>query len=114
MGFLMDGLDTEAYDRTYTDRQLVTRILGYFRPQARKMLVVAGAIVLTSLMGIGVPIVISRSIDRLQLDPALGNLALLAALVVLLTSTSWVFNATRQWLSSEAVGDVVLKLRRWE
>ena len=41
----------------------------------------------------------------------MSNLALLAALVVLLTSTSWVFNATRQWLSSEAVGDVVLKLR---
>src|SRR5260221_14791617 len=75
------------------------------------MLVVVGAIVLMSLVGIGVPIVISRSIDRLQFDPALSNLALLAALVVLLTSTSWVLNATRQWLSSEAVGDVVLKLR---
>jgi ABC-type multidrug transport system fused ATPase/permease subunit len=111
MGFLMDGLDPEAYDRTYTDRQLVRRILGYFRPQARKMLVVAGAIVLTSLVDTGVPIVISRTLDRLQLDPAFSNLALFAAFVVLLTTCSWVFNATRQWLSSEAVGDVVLKLR---
>src|SRR5829696_6006207 len=101
MGFLMNGLDSEAYDRTYTDRQLVARILSYFRPQSRKMLIVAGAIVLTSLVGIGVPIVISRSIDRLQLDPALDKLALLAALVVLLTSTAWVLNATRQWFSSE-------------
>jgi ATP-binding cassette, subfamily B, bacterial len=111
MGFLMDGLDPEAYDRTYTDRQLVRRILSYFQPQAPKMLIVAGAIVLISLVDTGVPIVISRSIDRLQLDPALSNLALLAAFVVLLTSASWVFNATRQWLSTEAVGDVVLKLR---
>jgi ABC-type multidrug transport system fused ATPase/permease subunit len=107
----MDGLDPEAYDRTYTDRQLVGRILGYFRPQARKMLIVAGAIVLTSLVDTGVPIVISRSLDRLQLDPALGSLALLAGLVVALTSAAWVCNAARQWLSSEAVGDVVLKLR---
>ena len=111
MGFLMDGLESEAYDRTYTDRQLVARILGYFRPQSRKMLIVAGAIVLTSLVDTGVPIVISRSIDRIQLDPAMANLALLAGLVVLLTTTSWLLNATRQWLSSEAVGDVVLKLR---
>ena len=111
MGFLMDGLDSEAYDRTYTDRQLVGRILSYFRPQARKMLIVAGVIVLTSLVDTGVPVVISRSLDSLQLDPALNNLVLLAAFVVLLTSTSWVFNATRQWLSTEAVGDVVLKLR---
>src|SRR4029450_8535547 len=111
MGFLMDGLDSEAYDRTYTDRQLVGRILGYFRPQARKMLIVAGAIVLTSLVDSGVPIVISRSLDSPQLDPAFGRLVQLAALVVLLTSASWVFNAVRQWLSSEAVGDVVLKMR---
>lgn len=111
MGFLMDGLDSEAYDRTYTDRQLVGRILSYFRPQAHKMLIVAGAVVLTGLVDTGVPIVISRSIDGLTQDSSFSNLALLAALVVLLASTSWVFNATRQWLSSEAVGDVVLKLR---
>jgi ATP-binding cassette subfamily B protein len=111
MGFFMDGLDSEAYDRTYTDRQLVGRIVGYFRPQAHKMLIVAGAIVLTSLVDIGVPIVISRSLDSLQLDPATINLALLAAFVMLLTGTSWILNATRQWLSAEAVGDVVLKLR---
>ena len=73
MGFLMDGLDAEAYDRTYSDRQLVERILGYFRPQARTMLIVAGAIVLTSLVDTGVPIVISRSIDRLQFDPAFAT-----------------------------------------
>src|SRR6476660_1688351 len=75
------------------------------------MLVVATAVVLTSLVDTGVPIVISRSLDRLQQNPATANLALLAAFVVLLSSTSWIFNATRQWLSSEAVGDVVLKLR---
>jgi hypothetical protein len=67
MGFLMDGLDSEAYDRSYTDRQLVARILGYFRPQGAKMLVVTLAVVLTSLVDTGVPIVISRSLDRLHL-----------------------------------------------
>jgi ATP-binding cassette subfamily B protein len=111
MGFLMDGLDSEAYDRTYTDRQLVGRLLSYFRPQSRKMLIVAGAIVLTSLVDTGVPIVISHSLDSLQINPALSDLALIAALIALLASTSWGFNAARQWLSNEAVGDVVLKLR---
>ena len=32
MGFIMDGLDAEAYDRTYSDRQLLNRITRYFRP----------------------------------------------------------------------------------
>ena len=38
MGFLMDGLEGEAYDRKYDDRTLVKRIIGYFRPQARRMI----------------------------------------------------------------------------
>jgi len=111
MGFLMDGLDPEAYDRTYTDRQLVARILSYFKPQAPKMLVVAATVVLTSLIDTGVPIVISRTLDRLQLDAATADLLMLGAFVMLLGATSWVFTALRQWLSAEAVGDVVLKLR---
>ena len=32
MGFIMDGLGAEAYDRNYSDRQLIARIIGYFRP----------------------------------------------------------------------------------
>ena len=111
MGFLLDGLDPESYDRAYTDRQLVARILGYFRPQAHKMAVVAATIVLTSLVDTGVPIVISRSLDRLQLDAATANLLMLGALIMLLGASSWLLNALRQWLSVEAVGDVVLKLR---
>ena len=41
MGFIMDGLDAEAYDRTYGDRQLVRRIMGYFRPICGSWLLVA-------------------------------------------------------------------------
>ena len=36
MGFIMDGLDAEAYDRDYRDRAAVDRILGYFRPQVAR------------------------------------------------------------------------------
>ena len=34
MGFILDGLETEAYDRTYSDRELLRRIVSYFRPYA--------------------------------------------------------------------------------
>lgn len=37
MGFIMDGLDAEEYDRSYTDGELVKRIIGYFKPQAGRM-----------------------------------------------------------------------------
>ena len=41
MGFILDGLDTEDYDRNYSDKELLSRIAGYFRPHASKMALVA-------------------------------------------------------------------------
>ena len=35
MGFIMDGLDAEEYDRSYSDGVLVKRIITYFRSQSR-------------------------------------------------------------------------------
>src|SRR2546423_8910960 len=65
MGFVMDGLEAEAYDRSYSDRDLLRRIIGYFRPALPAMLFVAGLVVLTSVMDTALPIAISRGIDAL-------------------------------------------------
>ena len=56
----MDGLDAEEYDRQYNDRELVGRILGYFRPEGKRMLLVAGTILCVSLLNTG--------LARLHLD----------------------------------------------
>ena len=48
MGFILGGLETESYDRTYSDRELIRRIIGYFRPEWKRMLLVAGMVLLNS------------------------------------------------------------------
>ncbi|MCU0494109.1 MAG: ABC transporter ATP-binding protein/permease [Chloroflexaceae bacterium] len=111
MGFLMDGLDSEAYDRTYSDGQLVRRIAGYFRPQGRRMLLAAGAIFATAVLDTAIPIVIARSLDQLRVDTATTTIVLAAVVLALLACTSWVFNLVRQQFSARAIGDVVLKMR---
>jgi ATP-binding cassette, subfamily B, bacterial len=111
MGFLMDGLEAEAYDRKYNDRQLVSRILKYFRPERSRFVIVAIAIVLTAIFDTALPIVISRSLDQLQVDKATANLINIAVIITLLACTSWLFNFIRRSVSSQAVGNVVLKLR---
>ncbi len=111
MGFIMDGLDAEDYDRQYTDRELVRRILGYFRPQLYRMMAVSTAILLTSLVNTGLPVFISDSLDRLQVDTSTRVLVIMMAGVTLLGSLGWVFNAIRQWLSSVAIGNVTLQMR---
>jgi ATP-binding cassette subfamily B protein len=111
MGFILDGLDTEAYDREYSDRELLSRIIGYFRPHTRRMMLVAAMITLNSVAGTGGPILISRAIDLVAQDPAIGNMLLLAGGVLLLGVTAWIFNYVRQMFSARVVGDVVLRLR---
>jgi ATP-binding cassette subfamily B protein len=112
MGFIMDGLDAEAYDRQYTDRQLVVRILDYFWPQTARILLVAAAITAAALLDVALPIYISNSLDQLPVAPALGHLLLIGGVIMLLGVLSWVFNYVRRAISARAVGDVVLKMRR--
>lgn len=111
MGFFMDGLEAEAYDRTYSDGQLIRRIIGYFRPKLRLMLIVAGLVVLTSLMDTVSPILISNSIDIVVASPAVRAILLLVGAILLAGILSWLCNFFRQWLTARAVGDVVLALR---
>ncbi len=111
MGFIMDGLDAEAYDRQYSDRELVRRILEYFRPEARRMTVVAIVIFLTSLVNTGLPAFVSASLDRLQTDSSDQTLWIITGVITLLGILGWAFNAIRQWLSAVAVGNVTLHLR---
>jgi ATP-binding cassette subfamily B protein len=112
MGFILDGLDSESYDRQYGDRQLLKRILGYFRPYSRQMLLVAAMIALNSLAGVGGPILISTSLDLLSKESSTRMIILLTTGVMLMGVSAWLFNFIRQWFSARVTGNVVLQLRK--
>ena len=111
MGFIMDGLEAEDYDRQYTDWQLVKRIIGYFKPHFWKMLAVAAVVFLSSLMDLVLPIVVSQTLDALQFSPETFDPVATTILLAAAASMGWVANLVRQWLSAEAVGDVTLDMR---
>jgi ATP-binding cassette subfamily B protein len=111
MGFILDGLDTEAYDREYSDTELLKRIASYFRPHGRKMILVAAMIALNSAAGTGGPILIGSALDILTQNPSTEAMLLLAGGVLLLGVSGWFFNLIRQWFSAQVIGNVVLQLR---
>jgi ATP-binding cassette, subfamily B, bacterial len=111
MGFVMDGLGAEAYDRTYGDGVLIRRIARYFRPHAGRVALVAGMVVLNSLTQTVTPIVIARGVDLLAGSPSPSLLLGLAAVVTLMGALGWAINYVRASYSARAVGDVVLALR---
>jgi ATP-binding cassette subfamily B protein len=111
MGFIMDGLDAEEYDRGYNDRDLVKRIINYFRPQAGRMLIVSVAIILTSIVNTLLPIFISDGLDQLAENATQEALIQLTILITVMGVLAWGFNGLRMWFSAAAVGNVTLKLR---
>ncbi|GAA5082290.1 ABC-type multidrug transport system fused ATPase/permease subunit [Thermocatellispora tengchongensis] len=111
MGFLMDGLDAEDYDRTYNDRDLLRRILSYFRPKLGAMFLVAGMIVLLSAGQAAVPALVSLAVDAIA-DGTIGEVGWPLVGGILVTGVlSWAFNYIRQKYSAQVTGDVVLRLR---
>ena len=112
MAFLMDGLDAEQYDRIYADRDLLRRIIHYFRPHAGGMALVAGGIVAQSLTQAAVPVLISWGLDQVVGGAAAGFVALLTVLMLLAGGLAWLFNLVQRWWTAKTVGEVVLALRR--
>lgn len=112
MGFILEGLDVEEYDRTYSDRALLRRILGYFRPKLGLMALIAGGIVAQSLNQAALPLLISWGLDRVIADRTAGFVVALVAAVLVTGVLGWTFNLIQRWFSAVVVGDVVLTLRR--
>ena len=116
MGFIMDGISAERYDRSYSDGQLLRRILGYFGAHWPAMAFVAALIVLDAVLVAALPVLVARGIDTLVgAEAGSGDLFrrtgwLLTALLAA-GALAWIFNFFRQWLTARTVGDVVLELR---
>lgn len=111
MGFIMDGLDAEAYDRTYSDGQLIRRIIQYFRPKVPLMITITILVVLSACLDTAFPILISNSLDTLGGSQALQTAIWLVAFILITGVLSWFSNLFRQSFTARAVGNVVLKLR---
>src|SRR5260370_18127970 len=104
MGFIMDGLEAEAYDRKYTDRALIARIIGYFRPKKGLMIVVAVMVVLSSLVDTAFPLLVSRSLDVLIASKTVQTVFVLIAAILVAGILSWIFNFFLLRLTARALG----------
>jgi ATP-binding cassette subfamily B protein len=110
MGFF-SGLDTEGYDRQYSDRQLVQRMAGYFRPHLRYVLIVVAMLVIIALAGAAQPILVSRGLDLLGGSLGQAEILILCAAVLAAGLIPWGANWLRRRLIQRVIGDIVLTLR---
>jgi ATP-binding cassette, subfamily B, bacterial len=106
------GLDTEAYDREYSDQALLKRIIKYFSPYRRQVVSVGLLVAGIALVGAAQPTLISRGLDLLVASPQLSIIWALTGIVFVLGVLNWAFNWLRRRVTVRVIGDVVLTLRR--
>lgn len=112
---LFHGLDREAYDREYGDWQLLRRIVAYFAPHTRRVIVVAVVIVVIAFVGAQQLFIISRGLDTLLQDKQsmpLGPVVGLGAAVLLAGVLNWAGNWLRRRTTARIIADVVRALRQ--
>lgn len=111
MGFVLDGLDAEAYDRKYSDGELLRRIATYFRPHFKTMALVSLVTAIGALFPPLAAKLISQGIDDAANGDDVTVVLVWAALITLLGVVGWFVNYVRQRYTAIAVGEVVMKVR---
>lgn len=110
MGFF-SNLDVEAYDREYSNKELLERIASYVKPHTSRLAWISLFLVLIGVSSAAFPLVISNSIDRLAIDKDESLIILLISLVVLAALISWGGNWIRRRLTVRVVSNIVMSLR---
>jgi hypothetical protein len=94
MGMFRASLTQEAYDREYSNSELLRRIALYFRPWLGRLLWISTLVTMMSLLGVALPIVIANGVERLvgSDDNSTVITSTLVALVLGLGIANWVVN----------------------
>ena len=110
MGFF-SNLDVEAYDREYSDRDLLKRITSYLTPHKLRLIWISLLLVLIGGASASLPLVISSSIDRLTVDKDDRLVFSLIGLVLLAALINWGGNWLRRRMTVRVVSNIVMTLR---
>jgi ABC-type multidrug transport system fused ATPase/permease subunit len=113
MGFaLLEGLNPEAYDRVYSDRQLLRRITHTFRAQTSRLVKITILLVLTSALDALTPFLISQGIDLWATTNVIPLLLLMVSFILFSATLSWLIHYFREVITARAVEDIGVQLRQ--
>ncbi len=110
MGFFA-GLNNEKYDRQYTDRELVRRMVEYFAPQKKRIASIVILVLVMAGLGAALPVIVSNIMDLMKNQPTPQAIAIVGVGMTFIAFANWGLNWLRRSLTVRAVGDVVLELR---
>lgn len=111
MAAMMQGLNAEAYDRQYDDRELVRRIMAYFRPYRGRVFIIGFTVLMMALLGASLPLLVAWGVNVMAEAGDARVLTLLVILVFIEGVGTWAFNWVRRLLTTQVIADVVMQMR---
>ena len=109
------GLNSEAYDRQYTDAQLVRRLASYLTPHKREARITVALILIITVIGLVDPLIISATLDAVgrNLGTTYARQIILGLMALKLTFSFliWLANLGRRRSTARVVADVISKMR---
>jgi ATP-binding cassette subfamily B protein len=111
MGFF-SGLNAESYDRTYRDRDLVMRMVAYFKPYRKRLAWALLGILVIAASGALSPILVARSVDLMAQQASISLMLAFAGALFAIGVLVWAANWVRRRLITRSVADVMLALRQ--
>jgi len=110
MGFF-SGLAAESYDRQYSDKELVARIITYFKPHRTRLIWVGVYLLVIAGCSAATPMLVSKGLDLLAGEVASYVIWLLTVVVFLMGLITWGANWMRRRYMARIIGDVVYTLQ---
>lgn len=110
MGF-HQGLSGESYDRTYSNKALLSRIWAYTKPYKNSLIAITLIVLLQAAFGALPPVLVSRIIDQNSgVNAPLNNFILLVAAVIFVELMGYIFYYILHRLMVRLVGKVIRDL----
>jgi ATP-binding cassette subfamily B protein len=107
MGFF-SGLAAEKYDRQYSDKKLLSRIVDYFKPQSKRLILIAVTIVIRSVIEAVNPVIVAKGLDRVtQQTITLQFILTLSGIILGLGIISWVANFLLRRNSAKTIAEII-------
>jgi len=104
------GLNEEKYDRHYSDRELLVRIVNCFRPQGGRLVLISLIVLIIAGLGALSPWVVSRGVDWIRQTSSSNGMFVIAGAVLAIGVLSWFMNWARQRLTARAIADIIYRL----
>jgi ATP-binding cassette subfamily B protein len=108
---MFSGLNTESYDRNYSDRQLVRRVASYFMRDPRRLLWTLITIVVLAVLSAIQPLIVSEGINLLGETPDVQAMTTLVLVSLIIGLLFWAVNWLRRRFLARITGMVMSDLR---